>query len=162
MESLLRGTVWEKGALNGEPKKYRPLVRVWLPLYDAIAIAAGVFAITVGSSLLDRIYGDFTDTIGAVYSFIAFLCFIGVAHPRLWPLEVAAKCMLLGMLFAYVGAILWSPSPQQLAFAAAPNYFVAAMLMWGVPMAGFRLTQLAIEEFDRQVKLRVKEIRNGD
>ncbi|QQO39384.1 membrane protein [Microbacterium phage CrunchyBoi] len=162
MKTLLRGTVWEKGALDGEPKKYRSLVRFWLPLYDVIAIAAGIFAVWVGSSLLDRIYGDLTDAIGTVYALVAALCFIGVAYPKLWMLEVGAKITLLGMLFGYVAAILWVPSPQQLAFAAAPSYFVAAMLCWGVPMAGFRLTQLAIEEYERQVAKRVQEIRDAN
>ncbi|QKY80396.1 hypothetical protein SEA_PABST_38 [Microbacterium phage Pabst] len=162
MKTLLRGTVWEKGALNGEPKKYRSLTRFWLPLYDVIAIAAGIFAVWVGSSLLDRIYGSLTDLLGTVFGLIALLCLIGVAYPKLWVMETAAKISLLGMLFGYVIAILWSPSPQQLEFAAAPNYFVAAMLCWGVPMAGFRLTQLAIEEYERQVATRVKEIRNAN
>lgn len=160
--TLLRGTVWEKGALDGEPKKYRPLVRVWLPLYDAIAFSAGIFAAVYGSILLYRIYGDLTDAIGLLYSLVAAVCFVGVAYPNLWKLEVAAKIGLIGMLLGYVFAILWSPSPQQLAYAAAPNYFVAAMLCWGVPMAGFRLTQLAIEEFERRVAARVQELRNGD
>ncbi|USH45482.1 membrane protein [Microbacterium phage DoTi] len=160
MKTLLRGTVWEKGALDGEPKKYRPLVRVWLPIYDTIAIAAGIFAAAYGSSLLDRIYGDMTDLIGIAYSGIAALCFLGVSRPSLWKLEVASKILLLGMLFSYVVAVLVSPSPQQLAYASGPSWFVAAMLCWGVPMAGFRLTQLAIEEFDRQVAARAQEIRN--
>ncbi|QDF16991.1 membrane protein [Microbacterium phage TinyTimothy] len=160
MSSLLRNTVWEKGALDGEPRKYRALVRVWLPIYDGIAIAAGIFAILFGSSLLDRIYGDLTDVIGAVYSFVAFVCLIGVAHPHLWKVEVMAKIVLIGMLLSYVLAVLISPSPQQIAYASGPSWFVAAMLCWGVPMAGFRLTQLAVEEFERQVLRRAKEIRN--
>ena len=162
MGSLLRGTVWVRGALDAEPKKYRPLVRVWLPLYDVVAILAGIFAAWFGSSLLDRIYGELTDLVGLLYSLVALVCLIGVAYPHLWKLEVAAKICLVGMLLGYVVAILTAPSPQQLAFAAAPSYFGAAMLCWGVPMAGFRLTQLAIEEFDRRVAARVQEIRNGD
>ena len=160
MRSLLRGTVWEKGALDEEPKKYRPLVRVWLPIYDGIAIAAGIFAVLFGSQLLDRIYGDATDLIGGVFSLIAFTCLIGVAYPANWKLEVGAKIVMLSMLFSYVVAVLVSPSPAQLAYAQGPSWFAAAMLCWGVPMAGFRLTQLAIEEFDRQVKARAQEIRN--
>ncbi|QPX62682.1 membrane protein [Microbacterium phage Xitlalli] len=159
-EFLLRGTVWEKGALDREPKKYRPLVRFWLPLYDTIAFAAGILAAAFGSSLLDRIYGDATDLIGFVYSFVALTCFVGVAYPSLWKLEVAAKCGLLGMLASYIIAVLASPSPQQLAYASVPSFFVAAMLLWGAPMAGFRLNQLAIEEFDRQVARRVKELKS--
>ena len=160
MKSLLRGTVWEKGALDQEPKKYRPLTRVWLPLYDIIAIVAGIIAVFFGSSLLDRIYGDWTDLIGSIFSVVALTCFVGVAYPSLWKLEVAAKCALLGMLTSYIYAILTNPSQQQLAYAQHPNWFVATMLIWGVPMAGFRLTQLAIEEFDRQVADRVKEIQS--
>ena len=162
MDFLLRGTIWEKGALRREPKKYRSLTRVWLPIYDGIAIAAGILAAVFGSRLLDGIYGGATDLIGILFAVVAFFALAGVAYPYLWRLEIAAKCVMLGMLSSYIAAILVAPTPEQLAFRDGPAWFVAAMIVWGFPLAGFRLTQVAVEEFDRRVAARVEELKKHE
>jgi xanthine/uracil permease len=161
MKDLLAISVWGEGVLDDEPKKYRSLQKFWLPLYDGIAIAAGIFAWLFGSRLLDRIYGDFTDAIGLAFALVAFVCFVGVSFPKLWRTEFAAKCILIGLIVAYVFCILLAPSPEQLLAKEAPNFFVACMLVFGLPLACFRMNMLAVEEFDRRVQRRVRVILDG-
>tara|TARA_R110002020_G_scaffold404912_1_gene614979 strand:+ start:18838 stop:19329 length:492 start_codon:yes stop_codon:yes gene_type:complete len=154
-------TIWAKGALDHEPKKYRSLKRVWLPIYDSIAIVNGLLALWFGSSLLDRIFGGFTDVIGVFFALVAFVCLLGVAFPALWKVEVAGKVVLIGMVLSYVLCILIYPSPQQLAAQEAPNFFVAGMLVFGLPLAIFRLDIITREEFERRVTEKVSEIQNA-
>ena len=156
---ILRGTIWKKGALDHEPKKYRSLWRVWLPLYDIIAIFAGIFAVTHGSRTLDRIFGTFLDPLGVLFAVVALICLIGVSFPKLWKLETIGKSLLVGIISAYVYCILFIPSQEQLSYAEAPSYFVACMLLIGLPLPLFRLNQLAEEQFDRRVQARARELR---
>lgn len=155
---ILKGTVWETGALDHEPKKFWSLWRIWLPVYDILVVLAGIFAVTVGSRLLDRIFGSFTDVLGTMFALIGALCFFGIAYPSQWKLEWASKCLLVGMVTAYVYCILFLPSPAQVAYAEAPNYFVATMLFVGLPLPLFRLSMLADEKFGRAVERRVQEL----
>lgn len=156
-----RHTVWAPGALDHEPKKFRTLWRVWLPLYDVIAITAGFFAYSHGSNLLNGIFGPLVvDIVGLGFMAVAVLCLVAVVHPKLWKLEIGAKSLLIGMVATYIWVILFLPSNQQLATSGAPSYFVACMLAFGLPLALFRLTQLGEEQYDRRVEQRVEELRH--
>lgn len=149
---LWRATIWSRGALPESEWKYRNLKRVWIPVYDLIAIGAGIMAVVHGSRLLDRLYGDATDAIGLVFSAVALVCLVGVAFPRLWAVEVVGKVILVGMVIAYMSAIAISPSPEQILAREAPNWFVVWMLAFGLPLAMFRLDLLAHERLARKVR----------
>ena len=161
LQNLWSQTIWAKGALDNEPKKYRSLKRVWLPLYDGIAIANGILALWFGSRLLDRIFGSLTDVIGLFFSLVALVCLLGVAFPALWKIEVVGKVILIGMVLAYALCILIFPSPEQLSAQEAPNLFVAGMLIFGLPLALFRLDIITREEFERRVTKKMGEIQNA-
>ena len=157
--SIFKYTVWAKGALDHEPKKFRLLWRVWLPVYDVIAIFAGCSAFIYGSRTLDRIFGSLLDPLGIMFALVGFACLVGVSFPKLWKLETIAKSVLIGVVSAYTYCVLFIPSPEQLSYAEAPSYFVACMLLIGLPLPLFRLNQLAEERFDRRVQARVRELR---
>lgn len=121
--------------------KFRNLKMVWLPLYDAIAIFAGVQAVLFGSTILNRLFPpSLVDFLGAVLTIVAAVCFVGVAFPRLWLMEIIGKVLLVGLVAGYVTTILmFSENP-------GPNLFVVGMLTFGLPLAFFRLNLLG-EEF---------------
>ena len=159
LKAILKYTVWARGALDHEPKKFRSLWRVWLPVYNLTAMAAGVFAMTHGSRTLDRIFGERVDPLGFLFFSVATACLVGVSFPKLWKLETVSKCLLIGIVIAYAYCILFIPSQEQLSHAEAPALFVACMLLIGLPLPLFRLNQLAEERFDRRVQARVRELR---
>ena len=121
-------SVWAAGVVPTDDP-WRNAKRIWLPLFDVIMITSGINAIVFGSLLLDRLYGDFTDIIGAAFVLVAAACLIGVVWPRMWPVEVVGKILLVSMIVGYVAAIILSPSPEQLAAKEAPNWFIASMLL---------------------------------
>ena len=120
--------MWAAGVVPTDDP-WRNAKRIWLPLFDVIMITSGINAIVFGSLLLDRLYGDFTDIIGAAFVLVAAACLIGVVWPRMWPVEVVGKILLVSMIVGYVAAIILSPSPEQLAAKEAPNWFIASMLL---------------------------------
>ena len=120
--------MWAAGVVPTDDP-WRNAKRIWLPVFDVIMIASGINAIVFGSRLLDRLYGDFTDVIGAAFVLVAAACLIGVGWPRMWPVEIVGKILLVSMIFGYVAAIILSPSPEQLAAKEAPSWFVASMLL---------------------------------
>ena len=128
MRWLYRQSIWATGATPIDDP-WRKAKRIWLPLFDIIMMTAGIHAIVFGSRLLDRLYGDFTDVIGAAFVLVAAACLIGVGWPRMWPVEIVGKILLVSMIVGYVAAIILSPSPEQLAAKEAPSWFVASMLL---------------------------------
>lgn len=147
---IVRASIWHPLAIGPLEQKYRSLKRVWLPLYDVVAMLAGITAVMYGSRLLDRLYGDFTDVIGGFFTLVAFVCLLGVAFPRLWAVEIVGKSILIGMVIAYATAIVLSPSPEQLAAKEAPSWFITVMLLLPLPLPLFRLELLATEWADRR------------
>lgn len=162
LRTLWRATIWHPDAIPPEEWKFRNLKRVWLPVYDLVAIGAGVSAVVFGSRLLDRLYGSATDAIGGVFAAVAMVCLLGVAFPRLWAVEVVGKVLLVGMVVAYMAAIMLSPSPEQLLAKEAPNWFVIWMLAFGLPLAMFRLDMLAHERVARKVRKELGAQHAGD
>lgn len=158
MRRLWRASIWHPDAIPLHEQKYRSLKRLWLPVYDIIAVLAGITAAVYGSRLLDRLYGDFTDAIGLFFSFVALVCLAGVAFPRLWALEIAGKSLLVGMILAYAIAIVVSPSPEQIAQQEAPSWFVSVILLLPLPLPLFRLDLLATEWADRRAVERRKPL----
>ncbi|WP_066038647.1 hypothetical protein [Herbiconiux solani] len=147
MRRLIAASIWARGAIPPDEWKYRNLKRVWLPLYDIIAIFAGLQAIMYGSTILNRLFAPFVvDTLGVFMTIIATVCLAGVAFPRLWPVEMVGKILLVALVAGYVTTILiFSES-------ATPNLFVVGMLTWGLPLAFFRLNLLGEELKERRAE----------
>lgn len=142
---LWRASIWSTDAIPADEWKYRNLKRVWLPLYDLIAVFAGVQAILFGSTILNRLFPPtLVDVLGAVMTVVATVCFAGVSFPRLWAVEIVGKVMLVGLVAGYVTTILlFSENP-------GPNLFVVGMLTFGLPLAFFRLNLLGEELKERR------------
>lgn len=154
-ERLLRNTVWARDGIQPEDWKFRDLQRIWLPLYDLIALYAGLMGLFFGSPLLQKILGG-TDNPGSVdpidwftgmFAVTAFICLISVIHPRLWAMEIAAKVVLVGMIAGYIAAIVFFGERA----GGLPNLFVTGMLAFGLPLALFRLDILGQEILDRRI-----------
>lgn len=142
-------SVWAAGVVPTDDP-WRNAKRIWLPLFDVIMIISGINAIVFGSRLLDRLYGNFTDLIGAAFVIIAAACLIGVGWPRMWPVEIVGKILLVSMIVGYVFGIILSPSPEQLAAKEAPSWFVASMLLGLTTFPLVRLDRLLDEWVKRR------------
>lgn len=145
MRRLWRASIWHPDAIDPDEHKYRNLKRVWLPLYDMIAIFAGVQAVIHGSTILNRLFAPaLVDVLGIVLTVVATVCLAGVAFPSLWVVEIIGKVMLVGLVAGYVTTILmFSENP-------GPNLFVVGMLTFGLPLAFFRLNLLGEELKERR------------
>jgi hypothetical protein len=120
---------------------------VWLPLYDIIAIWAGLQAMLYGSTILNRLFRpDVVDAFGIVMVLVATVCLAGVAFPRLWPVEMVGKSLLVALVAGYVTTILLFSE------SATPNLFVIGMLTWGLPLSFFRLNLLGEELKERRAE----------
>lgn len=145
MRRIFAATIWAPGAIPPDEWKYRNLKRLWLPLYDLIAIYAGIQAILFGSTILNRLFDPYlVDSLGLAMTFVATVCLAGVIFPRLWLVEMIGKIVLVALVAGYVATILLlSESPT-------PNLFVVGMLTWGLPLAFFRLNLLGEEIKERR------------
>ncbi|MEO2134595.1 hypothetical protein [Microbacterium sp.] len=142
---LWAASIWAKGAIPPDEWKFRNLKRVWLPIYDVIAVFCGIQAVLSGSPLLNTLFPDtMIDALGYTMSTVAIVCFAGVSFPRLWVVEIIGKIILVGLISAYVATILL------LSQNAGSNLFVVGMLTFGLPLAFFRLNLLGEELKERR------------
>lgn len=147
IRALFRASIWHPAAIPPGEHKYRNLKRVWLPLYDLIAVFCGVQAFLSGSPLLNILFPpNMIDVLGVMMAAVALVCLAGVAFPRLWLVEMIGKAILVGMICAYVATImLLSPN-------AGSNLVVVGVLALGLPLAFFRLNLLGEELKERRAR----------
>lgn len=146
---LAAQTVWHKNGIPAEDWKYRRLVRLWLPLYDIIAMGTGLAGLLFGSNILDSLFtARNADIVTGAFVVVATAALMCVIFPALWPAEIVAKVLLVGLITAYIFTILvyGSPGPTGL-----PNLFVAGMLAFGLPLALFRLDLLGQDILERRM-----------
>ena len=142
---LWRASIWHPEAIPPDEWKFRNLKRVWLPLYDLIAVFAGVQAVLFGSDLLNRIFDPVAVyLLGGVFITVSLTCLYGVSFPRAWAVEIVGKVILVGMIAGYITAILFFARPP------GPSLFVVGMLAFGLPLAMFRLNLLGEELKERR------------
>lgn len=145
LHRLARASIWHPAAIPPDEWKFRNLKRVWLPLYDAIAVFAGIQAIAYGSSMLNRLFSpSMVDVLGLLLTVTAVVCFLGVAFPALWRVEIVGKIVLVALIASYVVAIIAFAKPP------GPSLFVVGMLTFGLPLAFFRLNLLGEEIKERR------------
>lgn len=141
-ERLKRTTVWHP--INTDPEDDdRWTVRVWLPLYDLLAIVAGLIAFWIGSPILNRLFpGWVVDGTALAFGAAGFITFLGVIFPRLWRIEITGKVVMSFLLTTFALLILTFPSVN-----GQNNSFVTVILImatWGVYP---RLTKLFIRGY---------------
>jgi len=133
-----RLTVWHP--LNTDPDDdYRHGPRFWYPGYDIIAICLGVYAIWLGSPLLNRLFPNwFTDVMGIILILSASCALVGVVFPKLYLVELVGKLFIVFMLGGYAGTV------ATLSKSSDPNGFVVIVLLMAVWLLGPRVTWLFI------------------
>lgn len=152
LRAIARASIWHPDAIPPDEFKYRSLKRVWLPLYDGVAVGAGLWAAAFGSPLLHSLFdAQVIDVMGILLAAVATVCFLGVAFPALWRVEIAGKVTLMALLGSYAFAVaLFRTNPDPAAG------FVAFILALALPLPLFRLTLLGEE-----IKERRDEEENG-
>lgn len=113
---------------------------MWLPLYDLLAITAGVVAFHIGSPFLNRLFAGWVVDVGAaVFILAGAVALAGVVIPRMWRAEIAGKIIMSFLLTSYAFLVLSFPSAGGIS-----NAFVSLILImstWGIYP---RLTRLFI------------------
>jgi hypothetical protein len=141
-ERIKRLTVWHP--INTDPlDDDRWTVRVWLPLYDGLAILAGLIAFYIGSPLMNRLFPSWVvDWTAIVFAVAGVITFFGVVIPRLWRVEIGGKVLMSFLMTTYAMLVLTFPSRD-----GQTNAFVTVILImatWGIYP---RLTKLFIRGY---------------
>lgn len=146
MRRLWRASIWHPDAVPPDEWKFRSLKRVWLPVYDLLAIGAGVWAALFGSPVLHSLFNKpMIDALGVLLAVVATVCLLGVAFPALWRWEIVGKTILVGLLGAYAASVVLfrtNPDPS--------SGFVAFVIVLALPLPIFRLTLLGEEIKERR------------
>lgn len=152
-ERIKRLTVWHP--INTDPTDDdRWTVRVWLPLYDVLAVLAGLIAYWLGSPLLNRLFPEWiVDSVAWIFVFAGIITWFGVVIPKLWRVEIAGKVLMSFLLTSYALLVLSFPSQD-----VQNNSFITVILImatWGVYP---RLTKLFIRGYRSSVARKAAKV----
>lgn len=136
---MWRASVWHRDAIPIEDIDDRHDLRIWLPLFDLVAIGGGVWATFFGSPILRRLFPvELVEVAALAMAAAASICFIGVAFPRLWPIELLGKLTLIFLFGCYAGIVAFYPSNPD-----ANNGFVVFVLVLAMFTPFSRVSKLA-------------------
>lgn len=136
-EKFKRRTVWHPiNTSRDDEDRWGPWF--WFPSYDVIALILGVYALALGSPLLNRLFPpELTDFVGLLLVAAALTCLVGVCFPRFNYLELLGKLLIVFVLGAYAGTVWFMTGTS-----ADPNGFVVINLVMSVWLLGPRITKL--------------------
>lgn len=151
-----RASIWARGAIPTEELKYAgPLKRVALPVFDVLLIVGGIYAVQSGIPALDTLLPEAaSDALGYIFVVCAVVCLFGAAFPRLWPVEMAGKIMLVSILGMYFVAL------RTVGGGTPTRLFVSAVVVWGLVLPVLRLWYLGVEYAGRHNKPR-RRVKKG-
>jgi hypothetical protein len=136
-ERFKRHTVWHARHTNPNDE-YRHGPRFWYPGYDIIAMVLGIYAVYLGSPLLNRLFPEwFTNGMGVTLIIASTMALVGVVFPRLFPVELAGKLVIVFMMGGYAGTVAMMSGQSE-------NGFVVICLIMTVWLLGPRVTWLFI------------------
>jgi hypothetical protein len=141
-------TIWGKGQIPASEKKYAtPLKRFFLPLFDVVMIVGGFYAVTSGiPAFEEQLPEALSDALGYLFAAVAVLCFLGIAIPKWFPLEIAAKILLFSLLGIY-----WLALRQLADDGSTGRDFISTFVFGCMLVPPLRLWILGIEITDRKV-----------
>ena len=144
---LYERSIWHPSAIDPEEWKFRSLMRLWLPLYDLLAIGAGLWAAWFGSPILHRLFpeSNTVDVLGYALAVIATACLVGVSFPRMPRVETIGKSLLIGLLTSYAGAIAIFNASGDIT-----SWFVVFIVLMVLPLPLYRLSMLGEEKKERR------------
>jgi hypothetical protein len=107
MRRLLGATVWARGGVRPEDRRFRGIFRYVLPLTDVLFLYFGVVGWHNGIRSVEQATGDDWQTWWSLsLAVAAFVALVGVSFPRLWLVELAGKIPLITLVTVYVWVML--------------------------------------------------------
>lgn len=146
MKRIFAMSIWAAGAIPADEWKYRNLKRVMFPVVDVLFILSGVSAAYYGVPAISEFFPRvIVDSFASTLSLSGIVAFLGVAFPRLWPFEIGARSIILGLMVVYFMSLFILTSVGE-----GNRGFVLGIAAISIVLLIFRLTLLGSEWQDRR------------
>lgn len=140
MRWIARHTIWHPDAIPASEGEIARDVKRWvLPVIDLLLIIGSVLGLNGGLPAFAVVYDHAVATVAASAVLVfASACLIGVAFPRLWALELAAKCGLSVVLITYAILLLGLAATDvgTRGFVAGVSSALCVILIWRIVWLG--------------------------
>lgn len=148
MRFIFSQTIWAPGAIPADEWKFRNLKRIMFPIVDMFFLFAGLSAAINGLPAINQIFPSFVvGTFSYLLMGSAFLCFIGVSFPRLWPIEITGLSILLGLMVGFFLSVsLVDPSGEEnKGFALFITGIAICPVVWRFTLLGSEWQQRRVD-----------------
>ena len=137
---IARQTIWHPDAIPASEGDVARDVKRWvLPTIDVLLILGSILGLNGGLPAFAVVYDHTVATIasGSVLVF-ASACLVGVAFPRLWVLELSAKCGLAVVLLTYAFLLIGLAAVDvgTRGFVAGVSSALCVILIWRIVWLG--------------------------
>lgn len=139
VKALFNLSIWAKHSIPAGEWKYRNLKRVLFPIVYLLFFCSGFYADQYG---VPAISDFFPYSVIHVFSYIlgtsSVLCLLGIAFPRLWPLEILGGSVILGLMTGYLLSlfIIAVIGPGNRGFVLFVSAIALAVVVWRLSLIG--------------------------
>jgi hypothetical protein len=106
LKRLARASVWAPGNIRPEDWRFRGIFRFVLPVTNLIFLYFGVVGFFNGvGSVSDATSAAYAAFWSAGIAFVSVGCLVGVSFPKLGPLELVSKVLLISLVASYVAVL---------------------------------------------------------
>jgi hypothetical protein len=139
MRGVFAMSIWAHNAIPLDEWKYRNLKRVLFPVVDFVFLLSGVSAGYYGVPAISEFFPRYIVDSGATLLLVSgFISFLGVAFPRMWPFEIIARSIILGLLVGYFVALflLTQAGEGNRGFILGLSIIPIALTVWRLSLLG--------------------------
>lgn len=148
LHKIYEMSIWAHDAIPADEWKFRNMKRVMFPVIDFIFALSGVSAAYYGVPAISEFFPRYiVDSFSTLLLVAGLIAFLGVAFPSLWPFEMAAASIILGLMVGYFISLFILTSVGQ-----GNRGFVLGIAAIAITLVTFRLSLLGTEWQDRRVK----------
>jgi len=139
MKKLYLASIWAPNAIPPDEWKYRNMKRVMFPAIDVLFFIAGLSAARYGVPAISEFFPDVVvDLFAYVLSVAGIVCLLGVSFPKLWPVEIGGKAVILSLMVGYIVSlfILTSVGEGNRGFVLLIATISICGVLWRVSLLG--------------------------
>jgi len=138
MKRIFAASVWAPSGISAPDWRFRGIFRFVLPVTDLLFLWFGIVGCLNGvRSLQEAVGTEWQVGWSAGVALASFGALVGVSFPKLWGLELAAKCVLIGLVSAYVLVAVGNILEPHASATAGLVVILILLPIWRVGDLGF-------------------------
>jgi hypothetical protein len=138
LKRIARASIWAPNGVSAKDWRFRGIFRFVLPVTDLLFLWFGIVGCLNGvRSLQEAVGAEWQAGWSVLVAISAFVALVGVSFPKLWVIEMVGKCVLIGLVSAYVLVAVGNILEPHASATAGLVVILILLPIWRVGDLGF-------------------------